>query len=101
MPSQSALDEFAELANQDLPTFYFNSFQNAGGTADITTILQRNGKAVCVLNMSFTTAKTFSVLLGQIIASIEADTGQDIMTTQRIEAAARKAGRVNTEDDPE
>jgi hypothetical protein len=96
--SDSALrpppDDFAAIVESDIPSYYFNGFQNGAGVADVTSVLQLNGKPICVLNMSFTTAKTLSVMLGQIITSIEADTGQEIMTTQRIEAAARKAGRL-------
>lgn len=94
---QEPLADFATLVNADVPAFYFNGFQNAAGTSDITSVLQLNGKPVCLLNMSFTTAKTMSVLLGQLIAAIETATGQEIMTTQRVEAAARKAGTLEGE----
>lgn len=86
---QSAITakEFEALVGVDVPSFYFNGFQNGAGNSDVTSVLQKNGRPVCVLNMSFTTAKTLSVLLGQLIAQIEAETGQEIMTTHRIGAA--------------
>ena len=87
-------DEFEKLVNSGIPGFYFNGFQNAAGTSDVTSVLQLNGAPVCVLNMSFTTAKTLSVLLGQMVGAIEAATGQEIMTTQRIEAAVKKTASV-------
>lgn len=69
----------------DIPKIYFNGLVNAATNADIVCVLERNGIPVCVLNMSFTTAKTFAAGLGQAIANLEAQAGREIMTINDVE----------------
>lgn len=83
------LGDFATVVQAVDTHLYSNAFQIGIGVADITVLLSLNGKPNGVLNLSFTTAKTLSVMLAQSIASIEATTGQEIMTTQRIEEALK------------
>lgn len=70
----------------DAPAFYVNSFVNLIGSSDICTVFERNGSPALVLNMSFTTAKSYAILLGQLVARLEEKTGRDIMTTDAVEA---------------
>lgn len=48
-------------------------------------VLERNGHPVAVLNVSYTVAKTLSMLLGDAIARLEKVSGHPIMTTTEIE----------------
>lgn len=91
-PASVLPEDFAAIAQSVELSLYVNGLQIGLGTADVTTVLQLNGKSIGVLNMSFTTAKTLSVMLAQAISQLEATTGQEIMTTQRIGEAA-KAGQ--------
>jgi len=68
----------------DIPTLYMNGFVNSISAGDITTLLERNGKPVAIINMSFTVAKTLSIALGQIIAQIEERSGRNMLTTHEL-----------------
>jgi hypothetical protein len=57
---------------------------NSISAGDITTLLERNGKPVAIINMSFTVAKTLSVALGQIVAQIEERSGRNMLTTHEL-----------------
>ena len=48
-------------------------------------VLERNGHPVAVLNVSYTVAKTLSMLLGNAIANLEELSGHPIMTTTEVE----------------
>ena len=68
----------------DLPQTYANGFQVVAGQSDVIVILQRNGKDVEVINLSFTVAKTLAQGLNKIVQLIESKTGMDIKTTHDI-----------------
>lgn len=73
------------LAASDLPQLYFNGFVNNTSTGDVTTVLERNGKPIAVLNMSFTVAKTFGISLGRVVANLEEKTGRPMLTTHEVD----------------
>ena len=73
----------AALAS-DVPYIYANGFLNSQTPGDVLTILERNGKPVCVLNMSYTTAKSYAVYLGQLIANLEQKSGREIMISDEV-----------------
>lgn len=81
-----------------VPCFYFNGFYTGITTGDIVSILEQNGKPIATLNMSYTVAKTLSVILGNIIASIEEQSGRQIMTTQEIEKFIYDSEEKKTEE---
>jgi hypothetical protein len=78
----------------DVPTFYFNGYVTHLGTGDILTILEKNGKPVAVLNMSYTMAKSFSASLGTMIAKLEETSGRNMLTTQDVEALAKELTKI-------
>lgn len=69
-----------------VPAIYANGFVLGLGNADIVLLLQRNGKSVATLNLSFTLAKTLSKQLAKSIADLEKLSGQPILTTEDITA---------------
>lgn len=69
----------------DIPNINFNGMITSLGTADVMVVLERNGNPVAVLNVSYTAAKTLSMLLGNAIANLEELSGHPIMTTTEIE----------------
>lgn len=77
----------AALGDPDLARVYVNSFLAFSSNADVGVILEHTGKPAALLNMSYTLAKTLSEKLGEIIASIEQQTGREIMTTSFIDTA--------------
>jgi hypothetical protein len=54
-----------------LPRFYANMFMNAGSDSDIMTVFQCNGQNVCVMNMSYVTAKTLAEALAELVTTYE------------------------------
>ncbi len=78
------------LNNPQLPHIYFNGFVNSLGSGDLMMILQRNGQPVAVLNTSYTLAKTLAEKVHDLIASLEADTGNTIMITDDINEAVQR-----------
>lgn len=88
-PAQQDLQTQLEtaLSDPELPALYFNGFMTSLGSGDVTLVLQRNGKPVAVLNASYTIAKTLSMRLRDVIASLEADARHTILTTDDINRA--------------
>ncbi|PSC06738.1 hypothetical protein SLNSH_02780 [Alsobacter soli] len=70
---------------KEMPRFYVNGFQNSLSNADVTIAFVQNGIPEVAINMSYTTAKTLAVMLGQLVAQLEEATGREIMTTQVID----------------
>jgi hypothetical protein len=73
-----------------IPKIYANGFISGVGNADSTLIFQLNGNPVMVLNLSYTTAKTLALKIGQMIKDIESGSGNTIMVTDEIIAALDK-----------
>lgn len=74
----------------DAPQIYFNGFTTSIGMGDVLLELDRNGKSVVVLNMSYTLAKTLAQSLSQLLATLEEKTGNSIMTTAEIAESMMK-----------
>lgn len=66
------------------PEIYFNGFVTGLSAGDVYCVLERNGRPAGVLNMSFTTAKSFGVSVGRVIAALEDLAERDIMTTDDV-----------------
>jgi hypothetical protein len=74
-----------------VPKLYFNGFSIALTSGDITTSLELNGVPVALLSMSYTVAKTLSVKLGNVIATFEAASGREMLTTDEVNVALERA----------
>jgi len=85
----------AALANDDVPTLYFNGFINSLGTGDVLIILKRANRPVAKLHASYTLAKTLAEKLGQLIATLEAKSGNTIMTTDDVTRVMSELGDSN------
>ena len=83
-------DRIARALDFDVPKLYFNSYVNQLSTSDILMILERSGRPVAVLNMSYTVAKSLSASLGQLIAQLEAVTGRTMLTASDVETSMKK-----------
>jgi hypothetical protein len=88
----------AALANDNVPTIYFNSFINSLGTGDVLIILKRAHTPIAKLHASYTLAKTLAVKLGQMIATLEAKSGNTIMTTDDVTRIMSELGDSNEHD---
>jgi hypothetical protein len=80
----------AAINSGDVPKIYFNGFVNALTSGDVMAVVERTGKAVAILNMSFTVAKSFAQGLGATVAQIESASGRQMLTTKEIEAISSK-----------
>lgn len=78
-------ERIARAFDADIPNIYFNGFLNSISSGDIISILERNGKPVAVLNMSYTVAKTLALSLGQLISQFESGTDRTMLTTHDVE----------------
>ena len=84
LTAKEADNILSEASEMDIPNIYFNGFVNALGIGDVVTVLQRNGKAVATVNMSYTVAKTLAIKLNGLIQSLEHDAKTEIMTTDDV-----------------
>jgi hypothetical protein len=69
----------------DIPKLYANTFAIVMGTADVTIVLEQNGRPIALLNLSFTSSKTLASKLGGVISKLEENSGREIMTTDDIQ----------------
>jgi hypothetical protein len=76
--------------SSNIPSSYFNGFQLGLSNADVTCMLLQNGLPTMSLNMSYTTAKTLSVVLSDMIATLEKVTERKIMTLSEVSAGLEK-----------
>lgn len=81
------------VASEELLNIYGNGFICYNSTADIVIILQKNQKAVSLINLSYTTAKTLSEKLAQIIRDFEKTTGNTIMTINVVDAKMKEQSK--------
>lgn len=79
-----------DAIDKNIETIYFNGFTNALGTSDVIITLQKNGKAITILNASYTVAKTLAMKLSEMISALEDRTGQKILTTTQVEECLKK-----------
>ena len=89
------------VARDDVPKIYANGFGVGLTNADIIIIFQRFGpNPVAVVNLSYTLAKTLAQRLGALVSEFEAKVAcQEILTTDRIDAATAAAKRSQKSDD--
>ncbi len=84
-------EKMKRVLEADLPVMYANAFIVFLGQADIGLVLQTNGKETCILNMSYSTAKTLVEQLGNTLRNFEEKTGNPIMSSTFIQ---KKMGMV-------
>jgi hypothetical protein len=68
------------IASEQVINIYGNGFVCLNSNADMIIVLQKNQKPVAIINLSYTTAKTLSEKLGQMVRDFEKKTGNTIMT---------------------
>jgi hypothetical protein len=74
-----------------LPNIYFNGFSLTLAASDISLLIALDGQPQAKLSMSFTTAKTLSAYLEEVIAKLEHVTNHTIMKTDEVEAGLKAA----------
>ena len=68
------------IASEQVVNLYGNGFVCLNSNADMIIIMQKNQRPIAVINLSYTTAKTLSEKLGQMVRDFEKTTGNTIMT---------------------
>lgn len=81
---QALQAKHAEAMRGPIPHYYCNSFINSLTSADIAIVFEQNGQPSFTLNISYTTAKSLSVKLGALVASLEGAWGHPILTSDEI-----------------
>lgn len=81
------------MASEQILNLYANGFICSNTNADVIIILKNNDKAISVINLSYTTAKTLSEKLGQVIREFEKITGNSIMTINSIDDKLKEASK--------
>lgn len=81
--------DILSLEIENVPQTYFNGFAVTLGTGDVLISLMRNGKPVQVVQCSYTVAKTLSLGLTEVVATLEEITGNKIMTTHFVDERIR------------
>jgi len=79
------------VGRDDIPKLYANGFTVGLSNADVVIVLQRFGKPVALLNISYTLAKTLAQRVGTVVSDFEASIYQNILTTDRIDEAVKEA----------
>ncbi len=72
------------LEDDNIPKIYANSFACALGVGDISIVLQNGIKSEALLNLSYSSAKTLSILIQELIGFLESKSKNEIMTTSQI-----------------
>src|SRR4051794_11382152 len=85
-PSHEALPQ----VGPSVPRIYANGFGLGLTNADANLVLQQNGQPIALVFLSYTLAKTLSLRLGRLVAEWETRTGQQLMTTDKLDAAFAK-----------
>jgi hypothetical protein len=93
----SDIDSQEPLDN--IPSVYFNGFQLGLSNADVACMLMQNGLPVVSLNMSYTTAKTLSVALNDMVQTLEKVTKRKIMTVAEVSAGLEKLEDSDADND--
>jgi hypothetical protein len=83
--------DFAKVIEACPIKLYCNGFIIGVGTADVTVVLNLNGRNIGALNLSYTSAKTLSENLAKGISDFERKTGQKIMTAPFIEGKIKSS----------
>ena len=94
MPEQSSVEVQRQLAqkkfdeaisNPDVPKIYINAFLNGYNNTDFTLLLESNGTAAVVLNLSYSLAKTLAANIMGSITEIEKEIKQKIILMEEME----------------
>jgi len=83
-------DRIQKALDAEIPDIYFNGFSTGLTNSDVTAVLERNGRQIAVVHMSFTLAKTLSIALSDIITRLEQATDKEMLTTHELSAALAK-----------
>ena len=69
---------------KQIRTLYANGFGIGIGNADVSIVLQNNGKNVLLLNLSYTVAKSLSQKIAEVVQLLEKASGRTVMTSDEV-----------------
>jgi hypothetical protein len=78
-PQSARPDELKQLRS-----LYVNGFGIGIGNADVSLVLQNNGKSILLVNLSYTVAKSLSAKLSEVVQLLESSSGNKIMTSDEV-----------------
>jgi hypothetical protein len=91
-------DDVTETLPGSVQNFYFNGFQLRLSNADVSAVLMLSNVPFVALSMSYTTAKTLSLALAEMVETLERVTQRSIMTTKDVAAGIDKITPEKEED---
>jgi hypothetical protein len=89
-PLQVGSIYFPNMQTATIPNVYFNGFNLALTNSDSNLVLLLDGQPQVKLSMSFTTAKTLTAYLNDMMQKLESVTNHNIMKADEVEAGLRK-----------
>jgi hypothetical protein len=78
------------MVNPDVPKMYANGFSCALGASDIAVLFKIGSQPIAITNLSYTTAKTLSIKLQDLITVLETKSQNTIMTTDDLKGYLSK-----------
>ena len=81
---EAFVDEALEI--EGIPDIYANGFVVAVSPNDVSLVLRRQKRAVCIVRTSHSLAKTLAINLATAIADLEETAGIDVLTSATMEA---------------
>jgi len=81
----SEIEDIERALESGVPEIYVNGFANGLSHADVVTAFMRNGRPAALINMSYTTAKTYSIMLAQLISQFEEKTDRSMLTSMDVD----------------
>ena len=78
------------LEDTNVPKIYCNGFVNTMGIGDLVLVLEKNGEACSVVNMPYSTAKSFAKSINTLIKGLEIISQQGIMPSDEIKELLEK-----------
>ena len=78
------------MASEQIINIYGNAFICFNTNADMGIIIQKNNKAIAIINLSYSTAKTLGEKLTNMVRDFEKTTDHTIMTINIIDEKLKK-----------
>ena len=74
------------MASPQIPKLYMQSFANFASAVDITVVALNGSTPMGAITLSYETAKSLALRLGQAIETFEKAVGRPILTTEETQA---------------
>jgi hypothetical protein len=84
IPQMAGNIPLASLIQQMSPSHYANGFEVSVSGADVCVTLAQNGRQICTVNLSFTSAKALGVSLSGLINELEEKSQSKVPSVEEV-----------------